>query len=85
MAGLQLEKKKMDSVFGRKRTLKSGGEGITYEYPTTLTLHTNKQYIEKWINYSVLDSESTFYLKTVLEGKSLDYSRQIRTLKKPDG
>lgn len=46
----------MDLLFGRKRILKNGNEGITYEYPNTLTLHTNKEYLPKWINYSVLDS-----------------------------
>jgi hypothetical protein len=56
----------MDEIFKRKRVLKSGDDGISYEYPNTLTLHTNIEFLKKWIQYSVLDSESTYYLRIVL-------------------
>ena len=41
---------------------------MSYEFPNTLTLHTNLEYLKKWIDYSVLDSESTFYLGLALKG-----------------
>ena len=62
----------MELLFGRKRVLKSGAQGITYEYPTTLTLHTNAEYLKDWVTYSVMDSESTFYLRNVLESNPID-------------
>lgn len=56
----------MDEIFKRKRVLKSGDNGVSYEYPNILTLHTNIEYLKRWIDYSVLDSESTYYLRITL-------------------
>jgi hypothetical protein len=39
----------MDELFKRKRVLKSGGDGVSYEFPNTLTLHTNVEYLKRWI------------------------------------
>jgi len=30
-------------------------------------MHTSAEYIAEWVKYSVLDSESTFFLREVLE------------------
>ena len=64
-----LKKVKMEQLFMRKKTLKSGASGKTYEFPSTLTLHTSSQYIHDWVQYAVLDSESTFFLREALERK----------------
>jgi len=34
--------------------------------PSILELHTSEEHIEKWIKYSTLDAEATFYLREVL-------------------
>lgn len=60
-------KVKMDDIFKRKKILKSGEVGKTYEFPTTLTMYTSEEHIKKWIEYSALDSESTFFLRQTLE------------------
>ena len=39
---LNLQKVKMDQIFKRKKILKTGEAGKIYEFPTTLTLHTNE-------------------------------------------
>lgn len=52
----RMQKVKMESLFARKKILKSGVEGKIYEFPTTLTLHTSDSHIEKWIEYSCLDA-----------------------------
>ena len=58
-----LRKVKMDSLFRRRKILKNGEEGKIYEFPTTLTLHTSDEHIKKWVQYSCLDAETTFFLK----------------------
>lgn len=63
LPSFKLTKTKMDDLFRRRKILKSGEEGASYEYPTTLTLHTNIEYLKSWVEYSVLDSEATFYLR----------------------
>ena len=65
----------------RKKVLKSGVAGKTYEFPSTLTLHTSPELIGKWIDYSVLDSESTFFLREALESKLF---HQYRGIEKPE-
>ncbi len=47
--------------------MKNGVIGKTYEFPSLLTLHTSEEYIKNWIEYSVLDAESTFYLRLILK------------------
>ena len=76
-------KEKMENIFGRKRILKGGKQGINYEYPNTLTLHTNKQYLEKWINYAVLDAESTYFLYVILKRKLMDVKTDIQEKQEP--
>ena len=49
-----------------KKILNNGVVGKTYEYPNLITLHTNEEFIKSWIEYSVLDAESTFYLRELL-------------------
>ena len=56
----------MEEKFKKKRLLKNGETGKTYEFPSLLTLHTTEEYIKAWIEYSVLDAESTFYLRLLL-------------------
>ena len=51
-----MKKVKMEHLFMRKKTLKSGASGKTYEFPSTLTLHTSSRYIHDWVQYAVLDS-----------------------------
>lgn len=46
----------MEELFKRSRVLKTGEKGVSYEYPNTLTLHTNLEYLKTWIGYSVRDS-----------------------------
>lgn len=53
---VSLKKVKMEHLFMRKKTLKSGETGKTFEFPSTLTLHTSPKYIHDWVQYSVLDS-----------------------------
>lgn len=38
---MEVKKIKMEQKFKRKRVLKDGVEGKTYEYPSLLTLHTS--------------------------------------------
>jgi hypothetical protein len=60
---MDVKKTKMEEKFKKKRLLKNGEIGKTYEFPSLLTLHTSEEYIKDWIEYSVLDAESTFYLR----------------------
>ena len=59
----------MKTLFQYKKTLKNGEEGKTYVMPTIQELHTNIKYREKWIIYSILDTECTYYLRDVLQEK----------------
>ncbi len=60
-------KSDLKTIFRKKRELKDGSEGSTYLFPTIVTLHTNPSLIEKWIDYSTLDTEVTFFLKETLQ------------------
>lgn len=65
-SSFKMQKIKMQNIFARKKILKNGTEGKTYEFPTTLTMHTTENCLDKWVNYSVLDAESTFFLREAL-------------------
>ncbi len=64
---MDVKKTKIQDKFKRKRIMKNGETGKTYEFPSLLNLHTTEDYIKDWIEYSVLDAESTFYLRLILE------------------
>lgn len=57
----------MRTLFGKKKQLKTGKEGKIYEFPTIVTIHTSPELINKWVEYSTMDSEVTFFLHEVLK------------------
>ncbi|CAG9313419.1 unnamed protein product [Blepharisma stoltei] len=59
-------KKTMDELFAYQKPLKSGGLSKLLVTPEVEELHTTPQYIEKWVDYSTLDAELTFYLREAL-------------------
>ena len=67
----------MKDIFGKYKTLKDGTEGKTIVYPTVFEMHTNQEFIEKWVDYSTLDAEVTFYLyftlRRLLKQLAIDY------------
>ena len=62
-------KQNMKKLFLRPKKLKNGEPGKILEIPSIIELHTNFEYIEKWINYSALDAEITFFLRETLVKK----------------
>ena len=62
----KLQKKDLKKLFQTKRLLKSGIEGKTFIFPNIEQLHTNEETAQKWVEYSVLDAEVTFYLREAL-------------------
>ncbi len=73
-AQLQLFKKRlaastkinMTKIFSRRRVLKNGALGKTFEMPSIVELHTSPQTIQKWVEYATLDAEATFFLREFL-------------------
>ena len=59
----------MKQLFAKKKSLKTGETGRTYEFPTIIRMHTDPELIEKWINYSTLDSEITFFVYETFKKK----------------
>lgn len=52
----------MKTLFGKKKQLKGGDkEGKTLEFPNIIRMHTDPELVEKWIKYSCLDAEVTFF------------------------
>lgn len=62
-----LKKIDMKTLFQSKKILATGEEGKTYVMPEIEELHTNPNYVENWVKYSVLDAEVTYYLRDVLQ------------------
>lgn len=58
-----LKKIDMKTLFEYKKILKTGEEGKSFVMPSIEELHTNPLFRNKWITYSVLDTECTFYLR----------------------
>ena len=56
----------MNKLFSKPKILKTGVEGKTIEIPSIIEMHTQKELIEKWVNYSALDAEVTFFLRETL-------------------
>ena len=56
----------MTKIFSRRRVLKSGELGKTFEMPSIVELHTSDKTIEKWVEYATLDAEATFFLREYL-------------------
>lgn len=59
-------KKTMVELFGRSRMKIDGTEGKEVVVPPIEELQRNSETIEGWINYSTLDTESTWYLRKKL-------------------
>jgi len=53
-------------TFGFYKTLKNGEKGKTLLFPDIEEMHTNQQYIPKWIEYSSFDAEITYFLREAL-------------------
>ncbi len=49
-------------MFARRRILKNGKEGKTFEVPSIIELHTDLKLVKKWIDYSTFDAEITYWL-----------------------
>jgi DNA polymerase-1 len=47
----------MTKIFGVKR---EGSKVLTI--PTVIQMHCNAEYAERWVNYSTLDTEATYFL-----------------------
>jgi hypothetical protein len=62
-----LKKIDMKTLFSSKKVLKTGEEGKSFIMPDLEELHTSPRYIENWIRYSVIDAESTFYLRDAFQ------------------
>lgn len=76
-----LVKKSMTSIFGRAKILKSGGIGKTIEIPSIVEMHTNKELLPKWIEYSTLDAEATFFLREYLLSKLKEFEINFEGMK----
>jgi len=59
-------KTSMKAIFGKKKLLKNGVEGKTIEFPNIIRMHTDPELIHKWVHYSCLDAEVTFFVHQVL-------------------
>ena len=59
-------KQNITKLFMRKRILKSGEEGKTWEVPSLIELHTSEKTVVDWVNYCTLDAELTFFLRETL-------------------
>ena len=62
-------KTKMTNVFMRRKKLKNGEDGKTFEMPSLVELHTSADSVRQWIGYSTLDAEATYYLRSVLQNE----------------
>lgn len=62
-------KTNMKILFAKKKYLKDGKEGKTLEFPTIIRMHTDPELVNKWIDYSCLDAEITFFAYQVLQQK----------------
>ena len=79
----ELKKIDMKTLFQSKKILATGEEGKTYVMPEIAELHTNPNYVENWVKYSVLDAEVTYYLRDVLQLLLKSLSTKCLTHKNP--
>ena len=80
-----LKKIDMKTLFQSKKILATGEEGKTYVMPEIEDLHTNANYIENWVKYSVLDAEVIYYFRDVLQLLLKSLSTKCLTHKSPVG
>lgn len=78
-----LKKIDMKTLFSYKKILKTGGEGKTIIMPDLEELHTSPKYIQDWIKYSVIDAESTYYLRDALQLRLQSLSTETLSHKNP--
>jgi hypothetical protein len=83
--GFDLKKIDMKTLFQSKKILSTGEEGKTYVMPEIEELHTNSNYVENWVKYSVLDAEVTYYLRDVFQILLRSLSTKSNTHKNPVG
>lgn len=73
-------KTKLNNLFKRPRLLKTGEVGKTFEVPTIEELHTKSEEVETWVHYSIMDAESTYYLREVLVQELRKYKVEFEDL-----
>lgn len=56
----------MSKIFARRKILKNGELSKIYEMPEIEEIHTSPDLINKWVEYSCLDAELTYFLREVL-------------------
>jgi len=78
-----LKKIDMKTLFQSKKILATGEEGKSYIMPEIEELHTNTNYIENWVKYSVLDAEVTYYIRDVFQLLLKSLSTKCLTHKNP--
>ena len=71
----------MEELFAYNKVLKSGGLSKLKVMPTVEEMHTQPEYVSKWVEYATLDAELTWYLREALttELKSLPISAEDMT------
>ena len=56
-------------TFGFYKKLKNGEQGKVLLFPDIEEMHTDSQYVEKWVEYSCFDAEITYFLRETLAKK----------------
>ncbi|KAL4512005.1 hypothetical protein ABPG72_012850 [Tetrahymena utriculariae] len=74
-------KTNMKQLFGKKKYLKDGKEGKTIEFPNTIRMHTDPELLEKWVHYSCLDAEITFFVFQVLKDELKSLSTNFEDMR----
>ena len=62
-------KMNVKDTFGFYKKLKNGEQGKVLLFPDIEEMHTDSQYVEKWIEYSCFDAEITYFLRESLAKK----------------
>jgi len=62
-------KMNVKDTFGFYKKLKNGEQGKVLLFPDIEEMHTDSQYVEKWVEYSCFDAEITYFLRESLAKK----------------
>jgi hypothetical protein len=76
---LELRKIDMNTLFSSKKILATGEEGKSYIMPSIEELHSNSNYVENWVKYSVIDAEVTYYLRDMFQILLMSLSTKCKT------
>jgi DNA polymerase-1 len=78
-----LKKIDMKTLFSYRKILRTGEEGKSMVMPDWEELHTSPKYIIDWIKYSVIDAETTYYLRDAFQLRLQSLSTKTLSHKNP--